>query len=121
MLRIQPDDRVLIVGLGPFGMLCLEHVREIGHRDIAVRDLQALRLELAKGLGATKAINAGEVDLEAAIGERPSVVIESSGQPKPIQPAVRVAAPRGRIALAGRPYRLLHDFTTTHHPHLGPA
>src|SRR5205823_8807286 len=46
-----------------------------------------------------------------AVDNRPSVVIECSGQPKPIQQAVRVAGPGGRIALAGRPYRPLQDFT----------
>jgi L-iditol 2-dehydrogenase len=111
MLSIQPDDRALIIGLGPFGMLCLEHVREIGCRDIAVADLNIGRLELAKALGATQIIDAGSVELEGALAERPSVVIESSGQPKPIQQAIRVAGSRGRVALAGRPYKPLKDFT----------
>jgi threonine dehydrogenase-like Zn-dependent dehydrogenase len=114
MLRIEPIDRVLIVGLGPFGMLCLEHAREIGCRTLIATDLQAGRLDLARDLGATRTFNASQVDLVQAIQEMgvpPSVVIECSGQPKPIQQAIRVAGAHGRIALAGRPSRPLQDFT----------
>jgi threonine dehydrogenase-like Zn-dependent dehydrogenase len=112
MLRIQPSDRVLIFGLGPFGMLCLEHVREIGCGSIVGVDLNAGRLELARSLRASQVISASDGDeLEQVLLERPSVVIESSGQPRPIQQAIRVAGVRARVALAGRPYQPLHDFT----------
>jgi threonine dehydrogenase-like Zn-dependent dehydrogenase len=61
-------------------------------------------LNLAASLGATDTVNAMESDLEDAIvrlTERPSVVVECSGQPKPIQQAIRVAGVQARVALAG--------------------
>ena len=82
----------------------------IGCRTLIATDLQAGRLDL----GATRTFNASQVDLVQAIqemGAPPSVVIECSGQPKPIQQAIRVAGAHGRIALAGRPSRPLQDFT----------
>ena len=39
------------------------------------------------------------------------MVIECSGQPKPIQQAIRIAGIQARVALAARPFRLLQDFT----------
>jgi L-iditol 2-dehydrogenase len=110
MLRIEPEDRVLIIGVGPFGMLCVEHVRDIGCGSITVVDLHQKRLELARRLGATRAIDAGAADIQD-LEDRPTVVIECSGQPRPIQQAIRVAAPGARVALAGRPYKQLDSFT----------
>ena len=112
MLRIQPEDSVLIIGVGPFGMLCVEHARDIGCTSITVADMHTSRLEIAQQLGASRAINAAVDDVsKTAEEERPTVVIECSGQPQPIQQAIRLAAPLARVALAGRPYKPLDGFT----------
>ncbi len=107
MLCIEPADRVLIIGLGPFGALCLEQVREIGCHTIVGIDLDEQRLALARELGVTHTFS----DSRDAMDLQPSVVIESTGQSKPIQDALRVAANGATVALAGRPYRPLNDFT----------
>ena len=113
MLRVTKDDRAVVIGLGPFGMLCLEHLREIGCGTIIAVDLIDSRLELAHELGATHVVNAAREDLVvavAAVGPAPSVVIETSGQPKPIVQAIKVAGKEARVALAGRAYKTLDGF-----------
>jgi threonine dehydrogenase-like Zn-dependent dehydrogenase len=110
MLHIQPDDSVLVIGVGPFGMLCVEHAREIGCQEITAVDLHAARLERARGLGATMTVDATHEEV-GQVSLRPAVVIETSGQPQPIQRAIRLAAPGARVALAGRPHKPLDGFT----------
>jgi L-iditol 2-dehydrogenase len=106
MLRITPEDGVLIVGVGPFGMLCVEHARDIGCRSITAVDLHPNRLALATQLGA----NDTTTQL-TAVRDRPTVVIECSGQPEPIQQAIKLAAAQARVALAARPHKPLDNFT----------
>ena len=111
---VRPADRVLIVGLGPFGMLCLEHVREIGCLAIAATDLVPDRLALARRLGATHTWNADAGDLAQAVadllGQPPTLVIDTTGQPGPLRQVFKVVAPEGRVVLAGRPYAHLERF-----------
>jgi threonine dehydrogenase-like Zn-dependent dehydrogenase len=115
MVTARPEDRALIVGMGPFGMLCLEHLREIGCSVITAVDLLESRLVLAQELGATHTINAGTHDLVDAAaglpGGKPTLIIETSGQPQPLHQVFRATAPRGRVAVAGRPYAPLDGFT----------
>jgi threonine dehydrogenase-like Zn-dependent dehydrogenase len=114
LAKIQPQDRVLIIGAGSFGMLCLEHVREIGCKTLVAADLYPGRLALARRLGASHTINAAEQDVvEAApalLGELPTVVIETSGQARPMKQAFKLVQPEGKLVLAGRPHAVLENF-----------
>lgn len=113
--HVRPDDTAVIIGLGPFGMLCVEHLREVGCSAILGVDLVPQRLEWARRLGATHTWDARTGDLvEAApglLGQAPSVVIETSGQARPMQQAFRLVAPEGKVVLAGRPHAVLEHFT----------
>ncbi len=114
LAQIHPHDLVLIIGVGPFGMLCLEHVREIGCAAIVAADLIPGRLRLARELGATHTLNAREHELVTTVprllGCEPTVVIETSGQPRPLQQAFKVVAAEGKVVIAGRPYATLERF-----------
>jgi len=114
MVRIQPEDSVLIIGVGPFGLLCLEHVREIGCTAIVAADVMAGRLHAARDLGATHVVNAAQDDVVAAVphllGCAPRVVIETSAQAGPLRQAFKVVAPGGKVVIAGRPHTSLSDF-----------
>jgi len=114
LAKVRPEDKVLIVGLGPFGMLCLEHLREIGCAAVAAVDLVPGRLVLAQELGATHTWNAGTGDLVEAIpallGEAPTVVIDTTGQEQPMLRAFKLVAPEGKLVLAGRPHAVLNNF-----------
>lgn len=51
LLRLAPDDRLLIAGAGPIGMLVLQAARQYGVTDIAVLDINPERLEIIRDLG----------------------------------------------------------------------
>ncbi|WP_409346294.1 galactitol-1-phosphate 5-dehydrogenase [Paenibacillus sp. MBLB4367] len=51
LLRLSPDDRLLIVGAGPIGMLVLQAARQYGVTDIAVLDINPERLEIIREIG----------------------------------------------------------------------
>ena len=72
---IQLNDDVLIVGLGPIGLMALQLARRMGARRIyaANRSHGARRIELAKRFGADEIICTDQVDLAAHRFERGGV------------------------------------------------
>ena len=50
-------EDVLITGAGPIGLMAVAIARHVGSRHIVVTDVNDYRLNLASGLGATKAVN----------------------------------------------------------------
>src|SRR3954453_14228100 len=56
-------EDVLITGAGPIGLMAIPVVRHAGARHIAITDLNPYRLELARKLGATCAVDISSVTL----------------------------------------------------------
>src|SRR5579863_4680937 len=56
-------EDVLITGAGPIGIMAVPVVRHAGARHIVITDMNPYRLELAKKMGATLAVNPNEVPL----------------------------------------------------------
>lgn len=54
---IQEGDRVLIIGVGTIGMLCLQLARAMGASDVIAVDINDDRLRISKENGATHTIN----------------------------------------------------------------
>jgi 2-desacetyl-2-hydroxyethyl bacteriochlorophyllide A dehydrogenase len=110
LIRVTTADRVLITGVGPAGLLILEHLREAGCAEIVCVDAVERRLEMAASLGATAVLKAGEDRLieriRAACGGGPTIAIDTSGMPQAILTCFDAAASHGQIGLFGRP---LHD------------
>ncbi|SFJ42177.1 Threonine dehydrogenase [Paenibacillus sp. UNC496MF] len=52
----KPSDTVLIVGMGPIGLLTLQAVRQHGARSVIAVDMNAERLAIAAKLGAAHAV-----------------------------------------------------------------
>src|SRR5208283_3601986 len=50
-------EDVLITGAGPIGAMAAAIARHVGARHIVVTDVNAYRLELARKMGATRAVN----------------------------------------------------------------
>ena len=50
-------EDVLITGAGPIGIMAVAICKFVGARNIVITDVNEYRLELARKLGATKAIN----------------------------------------------------------------
>ena len=105
--KMQPGDRVLILGPGPRGLACLVAAQAAGASWIGITGLDhdADRLELARQMGAHLTVNVSDQDLGFAIanslGTRPDIVIDvTSDDPEAIYTGLDMVRPGGRLILA---------------------
>jgi threonine 3-dehydrogenase len=101
-------EDVLISGAGPIGCMASAVVRHAGARHVVVSDPNHYRLELARRMGATVAIDPGERDLtdvqrELGMTEGFDVGLEMSGNPQALRGMIDSMAHGGRIAVLGIP------------------
>ncbi|MCL6548443.1 MAG: NAD(P)-dependent alcohol dehydrogenase [Alicyclobacillus sp.] len=105
---VQAGARVAVMGMGPVGLLTVVAARAFGASEVYVTDLEPIRLEAAKRLGATAAINVKERDAAEAVreltgGEGADVAIETAGNPRALQSALASLRRGGRLAIVGLP------------------
>lgn len=98
---IGVGDAVVIMGVGPIGQMLAQLARLRGARVIAV-DLIPERLELARELGASEALNAADPDLVKQVqaltgGLGAEAVIVAVGAPAAEKQALELAAPGGCV------------------------
>src|SRR6266702_1320161 len=98
--RVGPGSRVLVVGAGPIGLVCLQAARACGATYVAITDVNPRRLEFARQLGASEVVNAREMSLADAVIE-PDVLLECSGNPAATGAAIRAVRRAGRVVLVG--------------------
>lgn len=91
-----------VVGLGPLGLMGVQHLARLSRRVIALDTVRARR-DLALELGATAALDPREA---ADLPERPAVVLEVSGTQPGLETALAIVRPQGRVALVGSQQRL---------------
>jgi threonine 3-dehydrogenase len=101
-------EDVLITGAGPIGCIAAEVALHAGARFVVVTDLNPFRLDLARRMGATVAVNPLERDLadvqrELGMQEGFDVGLEVSGSVEALKQMVASMAHGGRIALLGIP------------------
>jgi threonine 3-dehydrogenase len=101
-------EDVLVTGAGPIGCMATAVVRHAGARHVVVTDLNPYRLELARRMGATLAVDPLERDLaevqrELGMTEGFDIGLEMSGSPDALQSMIANMAHGGRIALLGIP------------------
>ncbi len=101
-------EDVLVTGAGPIGCMAVAVVRHAGARHVVATDLNANRLELARRLGATLAIDPRERDLadvqrELGMTEGFDVMLEMSGNADALRSGIANMAHGGRIAILGIP------------------
>lgn len=101
-------EDVLVTGAGPIGCMAVAVVRHAGARNIVVTDLNQYRLDLAREMGATLAIDPRERDLaevqrELAMTEGFDIGLEMSGNPDALRSMIDNMAHGGGIALLGIP------------------
>jgi aryl-alcohol dehydrogenase len=111
-----PGDTVVVFGTGAVGLAAVMGAALTPAAKIVAVDIVPSRLELAKELGATHAINSKETaDVVAALreisgdGAGVQVGIETTGVPQVQAQAVEALAPMGRLGLIG--VRFGADFT----------
>lgn len=101
-------EDVLITGAGPIGIMAVAICRHVGARHVVITDINPYRLDLAKKMGATRAVNVMEEKIEdvmKSIGmtEGFDVVLEMSGAESAFQDMLRVTRNGAKIALLGIP------------------
>lgn len=103
-------EDVLITGAGPIGCMAAAVVRHAGARHVVITDLNPYRLELARRLGATLAIDPRETSLTEAqkkLGMREGfdVGLEMSGNGTAFRDLLANMCHGGKVAMLGIPDR----------------
>jgi threonine 3-dehydrogenase len=101
-------EDVLITGAGPIGVICAAIVRHAGARHVVVTDVNPYRLELARKMGATLAVDTREMsltDVQKKLGmhEGFDVGLEMSGHPQAFRDMLDNMCHGGHIAMLGIP------------------
>src|ERR1039457_348829 len=101
-------EDVLITGAGPIGLMAAIVARHAGARHVVVTDVSPYRLDLARRIGVTLAVDASTTTLAAAM-ERLGMVegfdvgFEMSGKPTALRDMLAAMTHGGKIALLGLP------------------
>ena len=101
-------EDVLITGAGPIGIMATAIARFIGARHVVITDVNDYRLELARKMGATRAINVQRDSLdqtmkELGMQEGFDVGLEMSGNAAAFREMLRTMHHGGSIAILGIP------------------
>lgn len=98
-------EDVLITGAGPIGCMAAAICRHVGARNVVVTDVNEYRLNLARKMGATRAINISQTTIEQCRQELEMVGfdigLEMSGSPAAFESMLENMYHGGRIALLG--------------------
>jgi threonine 3-dehydrogenase len=101
-------EDVLITGAGPIGVMAAAISKHVGARHVVVTDLNPYRLELARKLGATRAVDVrsetlGDVMRSLGMTEGFDVGMEMSGNDRAFRDMLAVMNHGGRVAILGIP------------------
>ncbi len=99
-------EDVLITGAGPIGIMAVAVCRHVGARHVVITDLNPYRLDLARTLGATRAVDVAREDLGAVMTELGmtegfDVGLEMSGSPAAFKGMLGLMNHGGKVALLG--------------------
>jgi threonine 3-dehydrogenase len=101
-------EDVLITGAGPIGIMAIPVVRHAGARHVVITDMNPFRLDLARKMGATLAVNPtetpiAEVQKQLGMLEGFDVGLEMSGNAEALRDMVANMSHGGKIAILGIP------------------
>jgi len=101
-------EDVLITGAGPIGIMAVAIARYAGARHVVVTDVNDYRLDLARKMGATRAINVTSQSIddtmkELGMVEGFDVGMEMSGNPQAFRDLLRTMHHGGKVAMLGIP------------------
>src|SRR5579864_4714532 len=103
-------EDVLITGAGPIGLMAAIVARHAGARYVAVSDVSGYRLDLARKLGVTRAVDVrgttlADVQRELGMQEGFDVGLEMSGNPTALREMIENMSHGAKIAMLGIPTR----------------
>jgi len=101
-------EDVLITGAGPIGIMAVAIARYAGARHVVITDINDYRLDLARKMGASTALNVTVDSLddtmkELGMTEGFDVGMEMSGNPQAFRDMLRTMHHGGRVAILGIP------------------
>jgi threonine 3-dehydrogenase len=101
-------EDVLITGAGPIGIMAIPVAKHAGARHVVITDVNDYRLDLARQMGATLALNVtngslDEVQRDLGMKEGFDVGLEMSGNPSALRSMVDHMCHGGKIAMLGIP------------------
>jgi threonine 3-dehydrogenase len=101
-------EDVLITGAGPIGIMAVAIAKHAGARFVVITDVNDYRLELARKMGATVALNVkkgnlAEVQKQLQMKEGFDVGLEMSGNPAAFRDMIDNMCHGGKIAMLGIP------------------
>ena len=101
-------EDVLVSGAGPIGIMAAAVCKHVGARHVVITDVNEYRLELARKMGVTRAVNVSKENLndvmaELGMTEGFDVGLEMSGAPPAFRTLLNAMNHGGRIAMLGVP------------------
>jgi threonine 3-dehydrogenase len=101
-------EDVLVTGAGPIGIMAAAVARHAGARYVVITDINPYRLDLARKMGVTRAVNPREQSLrevqkELGMHEGFDVGLEMSGHVQAFRDMLANMAHGGKIAMLGIP------------------
>ena len=102
-------EDVLITGAGPIGVMAAAVARHVGARNVVITDVNEYRLDLARRVGVTRAVNVATEDLwavardELDMHEGFDVGLEMSGSGQAYSQMLHLMNNGGKVALLGIP------------------
>lgn len=101
-------EDVLITGAGPIGIMAAAVVKHAGARYVVITDVNEYRLNLARSMGVTVALNVTQgnlADVQKKLGMKEGfdVGLEMSGNPQAFRDMLASMAHGGKIAMLGIP------------------
>ncbi|WP_087974759.1 NAD(P)-dependent alcohol dehydrogenase [Oceanobacillus rekensis] len=114
-LRPEPGTSIVIYGGGAVGLSAVMAAKIMGLKHIIVVDLHQSRLDLAKELGATHALNGKEVDVVKEIKEITNggshYGVETTGATPVIKQSIAALRVSGKVAIVGMGGDVTLNFT----------
>jgi threonine 3-dehydrogenase len=110
-------EDVLITGAGPIGLMAIPVAKHAGARFVVVTDLNEYRLDLARKMGATLAVNPGitslqKVQRQLGMQEGFDVGLEMSGSAAAFREMIANMSHGAKIAMLGLPaHEIAIDWT----------
>jgi L-iditol 2-dehydrogenase len=105
--EVKPGDKVLVVGLGPTGLTQIQLLKKMGASTIIAVDILPHRLEMARKLGASEAIDPSSRNVPEYVTQLTRVGVDlaivSTGNPKAIPQALASVRKGGKVLLFGAP------------------
>lgn len=101
-------EDVLITGAGPIGIMAAAVARHVGARHVVITDINPYRLDLAKKMGASRAVDVSKENLhdvmnELGMTEGFDIGMEMSGVPAAFRDMLDSMNNGGKVAMLGIP------------------